>query len=70
VRVLAATLAHQNGRVPELHASTAVATPAPETLAAPRRTPEPQDSVVAGGRNARVCRALRLSLPVAGKVAA
>ena len=41
----------------------------PEMLAAPRRTPEPRDSVVAGACNARVFTLpVSLPLPVSGQV--
>ncbi|MDH3213837.1 MAG: hypothetical protein OEM05_15255 [Myxococcales bacterium] len=47
------------------------ATLSPETLRAPRRTSEPSDSVVAGGRYARVCGfPVPLRLPVTGRIAA
>jgi hypothetical protein len=41
---------------------------APEMLRAPRRTSEPADSVVAGGRNVRVCAPVTVVLPVVGRV--
>ena len=43
---------------------------APETLQAPRRTPKPADSVVAGARYARVSLPMPLMLPVVGRVVA
>ena len=46
-----------------------LATLNPETVAAPRRTSEPRQSVVAGGRYARVCRLPALELPVWGRAA-
>jgi len=43
---------------------------APEMLRAPRTTSEPADSVVAGGRYARVCLPAPLLLPVTGRIPA